>query len=317
MNPTQAILALVNKTTLASVLDQTSLINLLTISTDDTSGSGSSKLQGVTRPNYDSTLKAISSNALYAKSASSKVFPLLAAEQIARSIDVVEGRLDSTKEYDTTITFTSGNLPGLSVGLIQQVNFEQVIKVLTTVYLVDIALNNGTTIRLSTYDKDLINVPSSFYGSSTFNAVNNTYFASDDIVKMDGIKESSDIQVSEGNVGSGITLLSTTAGLLNAIQTENHINSKITLRVCFCKNGKLLIGPANAGLLKIDGANYTYDNSTKQALINLSTIKTWENINQISGVRTAESYLKAIDVNDGFFKNSKNAKLTKTFKEPS
>ena len=217
MNPTQAILALVNKSTLASVLDQTSLINLLTISTDDTSGSGSSKLQGVTRPNYDSTLKAISSNALYAKSASSKVFPLLAAEQIARSIDVVEGRLDSTKEYDTTITFTSGNLPGLSVGLIQQVNFEQVIKVLTTVYLVDIALNNGTTIRLSTYDKDLINVPSSFYGSSTFNAVNNTYFASDDIVKMDGIKESSDIQVSEGNVGSGITLLSTTAGLLNMV----------------------------------------------------------------------------------------------------
>ena len=62
MNPTQAILGLVNKTTLAAVLDQTSLINLETMSTDNTGGSGSSKLQGVSRPSYDSTLKAISSN---------------------------------------------------------------------------------------------------------------------------------------------------------------------------------------------------------------------------------------------------------------
>ena len=318
MNPSQAIANSVGKTLLAQVFNNAQLVNLFEISDATVDGSGtnaSTKLQGDTRPVFDSALQTASGAGLYSKDRNTNIFPRSNAEQIARTIDVIEGRLDNKYEFNTNITFNTTTIDNVDYTLIRQVFYTQLLEVPFIAYLIDIDFNNDTSLHLSTYDKTL-NIPNGYYGESTYNESNTTtYTSTSDVVKMDSTKQQADTQVGDGIPGAGITFTAETPGLLNLIQTEKHIGATITLRLIFIREGKILAGPVRGGQLKIDGANHIVNPRTGTNLITLSTIKTWENINQPHGVRTAAAYLESIFKNDGFFRNSKNAAVNKIFKE--
>ena len=309
MNPSQAIANSVGKTLLAQVFNNAQSINLFTIS----GSTSSTKLQGDTRPTFDSELQNVSAGGLYSKNRDNNRFPRSNAEQIARTIDVIEGRLANKYEFDTSITFNTTTVDSKAYTLIREVIYTQLLEVPFIAYLIDIKFNDDSELNISTYDKEL-KVENGYYGE-TQNSGFTTYQATADIIKIDSTKQQPDVSVGDGIPGAGLTFIAETPGLLNAIQTEKHIGGRITLRIIFIREGKILAGPIRGGLLKIDGANHIVNPASGTNLITLSTIKTWENINQPHGVRTAASYLESIFNNDGFFRNSKNANINKTFKE--
>ena len=311
MNPSQAIANSVGKTLLAQVFNNSQLVNLDQISNSSTA---STKLLGESRPTFDSELQSASAGGLYSKSRTNNIFPRSNAEQIARTIDVIEGRLANKYEFDTSITFSTTTVDGKSYSLIRQVFYTQLLEVPFIAYLIDIKFNNDIELNISTYDKDLI-VEDGYYGEPQNSGLTTTYKSTADIIKIDSTKQQPDVSVGDGIPGSGLTFIAETPGLLNAIQTDKHIGATITLRIIFIREGKILAGPIRGGLLKIDGANHIVNPASGTNLITLSTIKTWENINQPHGVRTAAAYLESIFENDGFFRNSKNANINKTFKE--
>ena len=332
MNPSQSIANSVGKTLLSQVFNNSQLVNLeevsdSTIETGNTNTNASIKLQGESRPTFDSTLQVNTAGGLYSKDRTANIFPRLNAEQIARTIDVIEGRLSSQFEFDKKITFNTTPFDGSSYTLIKEVEYVQLLEVPFIAYLIDLKFNDGSELNISTYDKEL-KVENGYYGEPQ-NVGYTTYPATADVIKIDGLKQQPDTQVGDGIPGAGLTFIADTPGLLNAIQTEKHIGATVTLRIIFIREGIVLAGPIRGGLLKIDGANHIANPASGTNLITLSTIKTWENINQPHGVRTAAAYLESVFPTghvyveggtpttgpDGFFKNSRNANISKTFKE--
>ena len=272
------------------------------------------KLQGENRPTFDTDLQSNSAGGLYSKDRSTNLFPRSNAEQIARIIDVVEGKLDSKYEFDTTITFNTTSIDNSPFELVREVSYPQLLEVPFIAYLIDIKFNDDTELKVSTYDKEL-QIEDGYYGEVQSGVNVTTYPATPDVINLDSTKQTTDVSVGDGIPGAGITFSAETPGLINAIQTEKHIGATITLRLIFIREGKILAGPIRGGLLKIDGATHIVNPTSGTNLITLSTIKTWEDINQPHGIRTAAAYLESIFPNDGFFRNSKNANVNKTFKE--
>jgi hypothetical protein len=308
MNPSQAFANSVSTVVLSQVFNGELKINLEAISNSSTS----SKVGIGIRPSYDSSLKSISANGLYYKNVQENIFPRENALQIARSLDVLKGTLPLEYEYDPNITFRTTTLNGQPFTLTREVLFDDVQELFNLVFLIDIKYNDNTITNLSTYDKDL-SVYDGYYGNLFSNKT--LYKANSSLIKVDSSKQSSDIQINDGAPGGGLTLSGYTPLLRESIQTDKHIGGFVTIRLIFVKDGNVLLGPLRGGKFKIDGASQTIDPKNAGNTISLSLVKTWENINQISGVRTADSYLRSKDPNDGFFKNASNAEFFKTFKE--
>ena len=156
---------------------------------ENTNASG--KLLGDSRPTFDSSLQSNTAGGLYSKDRTNNIFPRANAEQIARTIDVIEGRLNNKYEFDTNITFETTTIDNESFSLIRQVFYTQLLEVPFIAYLIDIDFNNGTTLNISTYDKDL-KIPNGYYGESNYDeSVTTTYTSTPDIVKIDALKTTS------------------------------------------------------------------------------------------------------------------------------
>jgi hypothetical protein len=308
MNPSQAFANSVSTVVLSQVFNGELKINLEAISNSATS----SKVGGGARPTYDSSLKSISANGLYYKNVQENIFPRKNALQIARSLDVLKGTLPLQYEYDENITFRTTTVDGQPYTLTKEVYFDEIQELFNLVFVIDIKYNDDKITRLTTYDKDLV-IPEGYYGNASTTSI--TYQANSSLIKIDSSKQSADIQIHDGAPGGGLTLSGYTPLLRESIQTDKHIGGFVTIRLVFVKDGNILLGPLRGGKFKIDGASQTISPKNGGNTINLSLVKTWENINQISGVRTADSYLRSKDPNDGFFRNASNAEFFKTFKE--
>lgn len=310
MNPSQAFASSVSTVILSQVFNGETKINLDLISSNT---QASSKISGNVRPNYDTNLKSVSANGLYSKSVSQNVFPRSNALQIARSFDVLNNKLPFSYEYDESITFETTQVNNQSFTLSKEISFSELQQLLNLIFIIDITYNDGTKTSVTSYDKDLY-VPNGYYGEEIGNNV--LYESTSDLVRIEGIRQSSDIQISDGNPGGGLTLSAYTPLLQQAIQSEKYIGGIVTIRVAFVKDGHILIGPLRGGKFKIDGASQSFNPKNEEGnIINIGLIKTWENINQVSGIKTAESYFKSRIPTDGFFRNASNAAYSKTFKE--
>lgn len=309
MNPSQAFASSVSTVILSQVFNGEIKINLELISSNT---QASSKISGNVRPNYDTNLKSISANGLYTKTVTQNVFPRENSLQIARSYDVLKGTLPLSYEYDKSITFATKEVNGQPFTLSKEISFSELQQLLNLIFVIDLTYNDGTETNLTTYDKDLY-IPNGYYGEEL--GVKKLYPSTASILQIDSIKQSSDIQVSDGNPGGGIVLSGYTPLLQQAIQTEKYVGGIVTIRVVFVKDGNILIGPLRGGKFKINGATQTIDPKSDGNTIQISLIKTWENINQKSGIKTAEAYFKSRFPTDGFFQNAANAAYSKTFKE--
>lgn len=321
MNISQAFVNLISNEVLAAVFDGDEKINLREISQVSTAPT---KLGSNVRPDYDSTLRDLGNEGLFSKESSTAVFDRELAEQIARSKAVINSRLTKTQEFDETITFGMG-IPEED----ETLTIDEAAEILVPEFLLDIYYhdnigsaksrydNRTPNIIASTYNKPLFNVNNYYYGHSLFEdqTRQRDYPITDSIIGLDETRQTSDITIGDGAQGTGLTLASNVPGLQNAIQTHNHINALIEMRIVFVREGKILVGPIRAGLFKIDGATQVINNEQNQNIIKLTIVKTWDNITQIAGIRTADSYLKSFRPNDGFFRHSSNANLYKTFKE--
>lgn len=321
MNISQAFANLISTEVIARVFNDEERIDLRQISDPTTSPT---KLGSNTRPDYDTDLRDLGNEGLFSKQNATVVFDRQLAEQIARSKSVLAGRLDKTFEFDSTYTFGMG-IPEED----ETISIDEASEILIPEFLIDIYYNDslGTAkekydrrnpnVIMSTYNKPLFNVNNYYYGHSSFfdQTLQRDYPISENVIGLDESKQTSDITIGDGAQGAGLTLISSVPGLQNAIQTHNHINALMDMRIVFVREGQILVGPIRAGLFKIDGASQVINKEQNQNIIKLTLVKTWDNITQIAGIRTADSYLRSYRPDDGFFRHSSNANLYKTFKE--
>lgn len=308
MKLSDSLKGIVSKTIINNVLEGVQHIDLEVLSS--TPAAAQAKLGSNLFPTIDSGLIDGHSGSLYSKSNQNTaiVLPKKQARQIARSVAVVKGDLPVTEEHDSDIYWANDSRVS------KIVMFEDVIQMGEFVYLVDINLNNGDVINLSTYSRDFF-VPNLYYGHKDFNEnVGTTYFSEATILSLGSEIESMEQRIDDGSTTGTLTLPDTVAGIVEAAQTSKLTNATIRIRLAIVRNTKITFGPIRLTSVKADKVTHSVDVKEKKSIVAINLIKSWDTITNRYGMIAAYADHLSRFPTDNFMRYTSNTQQAFTWK---
>jgi hypothetical protein len=267
-----SLAGIVAKSVISNVLEGSTNIELDTLSAS--SASATAKLGTNTFPTIDPGLISGQSGNLYSKqnAGSSIVLPVEQAKQIARSVAVTLGTLPAALEYDTTLSWTN------DVRIKSSVPFEQVISIGNFNYFVDIELNDGGVITLSTYSRDIF-VPDLYYGHEDYDeTIGKTYYSEAYIISIGSETETNEQRIDDGSSTGTLIVPDTVAGIVEAAQSGKMINANIRIRLAVVRDTNILFGPIRLTTVKADKVTHSIDTKDKKSIVSMALVKTWDTI---------------------------------------
>lgn len=306
MKPSASLKGIVSQAIITNVLQGDSDIDLFQIS--DSDGSARQKFGSNTLPTIDPALVSTSAGNLYSKGSGDDLsFPRADAEQIARSIAVVNGDLDAKDEYDTSIDFDDSRIS-------RTASVYDVFEIGNFHFFVDIDLNDSETLRTTTYSRT-VDIRKGYYGNLDSESATDTYIADGIIMDIGDENETADQRIDDGSLAGGFYLSDQLAGLVNAAQQKRLVNANITLRMCSIRDARVLFGPIRIGKMKIDSASHTINVNEESGLIQLNLVKSWDSILNKYGIRAQHADHLAKFSGDNFMRYTDQVQQNFTWKE--
>lgn len=308
MKISDSLKGIVSKTVINNVLEGTQTIDLQQLSAS--SASAEAKLGSNLFPTIDTGLIDGQSGNLYSKNNQNTaiILPRKQARQIARSCAVINGDLPASLEHDSDIDWNDSRVSS-------QVMFDQVIQCGEFCYFIDLHLNDGNVINLSSYSRD-VKVPNLYYGHKDFNEnTGTTYYSEATIISIGNETETMDQRIDDGSTTGTLTIPDTVAGIVEAAQTGKVINATIRIRLAIIRDAKIMFGPIRLTSVKADKITHSVDVKEKKSIVAINLIKSWDTIMNRYGMIAAHADHLSRFKTDNFMRYTSNTAQTFTWKQ--
>lgn len=307
MKISDSLKGIVSKSIISNVLEGVQYIDLEALSSSTTA---SSKIGSTLFPTIDPGLIDGQSGNIFSKNnQNTEVFlPLKQARQIARSVAVVKGNLPAAFEQDSEISWDD---PRVS----SRVMLEDVIQMGSFEYFIDVELNDGSTIYLTSYSRDCF-VPSLFYGHKDFSFTQGrTYDAEATIISLGDEAETTEQRIDDGSTTGTLVIPDTVAGAVEAAQTGKFIDAKIRVRLAVVRDAKILFGPVRLTTLKADKITHSLNVKDKASVLSIVLVKNWDTILNRYGMVAAYADHISRFPGDNFMRYTSNTQASFTWKQ--